>query len=412
MRNKFRKRSGSRMKSLEKPHIVFLGQNGFPCGYAEIQKLRLLAKSLLYAGCKVTVINRLWILGQCPEGFEPEVSGTFEDIDYIFACGTPHRPLTFLKRNLRRVLSIIKEILALRKLNRKMKIGGAIISIGSFWEVIYYRIISLLFSFPIVLSITELFTAIYPIKNPLIRLNALLLDRYAFRFVHGSMPINEFFVENIKKYSSRKPLLKVPVLVDFSRYDGIIRKPDEKYLLFCGSLAYLEVIFFILRAFDGCHTVGETFLYLVVNGPSYLFSELEHAISQVNKKQFVKVFSKLSDAELSHMYVNSYALLIPLRPTVQDRARFPHKIGEYCASGRPIVTTNYGEIQSYFTNSQTAMIASEFNESVYATIMDEILSNPKLADEVGINGKYVAQKEFDYKLYGERIKQFIQSLNS
>jgi len=29
---------------------------------------------------------------------------------------------------------------------------------------------------------------------------------------------------------------------------------------------------------------------------------------------------------------------------------------------------------------------------------------------VGLNGKHLAEKEFDYKLYGEKIKNFLHSL--
>ncbi|MBI4810033.1 MAG: hypothetical protein HY800_01015 [Ignavibacteriales bacterium] len=73
-------------------------------------------------------------------------------------------------------------------------------------------------------------------------------------------------------------------------------------------------------------------------------------------------------------------------------------------------TSNYGEIHSYFIHKQTAFIAPEYDEKMYAKTIDEVLSNPGLADEVGMNAKQLCQKEFDYLLYGERIKKFIQSL--
>ena len=393
-----------------KPHIVFLGQDGFPCGLAEIQKIRLIAKGLVHAGCEVTMINRLWILGKCPDNFTAKKNGTFEGVNYTFACGTPFRPHSFIERNFRRIISMLNEIKILWKLNRKKKIECAIISIGSFWDVIYYWIISRLFSFTIVLTITELFTQMQRIKNPIIYFDAWLIDKFAFRIVDGNLPINEFFIERIKTYGKSKPYLKVPVLVDLSRFDGIKREPKEKYLLFCGSLAYLEVIKFIINAFDYCHTTDEIFLYFVVNGSPNRFIELEKIISNSKRRSFIKVFSNLSELELSQLYVNAYALLIPLRPNLQDEARFPHKIGEYCASGRPIITTNYGEIRVYFEHCKTAMVALSYSEVEYANVIDLTVSDSNLADQVGLNGKHLAEKEFDYKLYGEKIKNFLHSL--
>ncbi len=393
-----------------KPHIVFLGQDGYPCGLAEIQKIRLIARSLVLAGCDVTIVNRLWILGKCPDNFTAEKSGTFEGVDYTFACGTPFRPHRFIERTLRRIISVLNEIKILWRLNKKRRIESAIISIGSFWDVLYYWIISRLFSFTIVLTITELFTQMRRIKNPIIYFDAWLVDKFAFRIVDGNLPINEFFIERIKTYRKGKPYLKVPVLVDLSRFDGIKREPYEKYLLFCGSLAYLEVIKFIINAFDYCHTTDEIFLYFVVNGSPIHFLGLKSIISNSKRRGFIRVFSNLSEQELSRLYVNAYALLIPIRPNLQDKARFPHKIGEYCASGRPIITTNYGEIRTYFEHSKTAIITSSYSETEYANVIDLTLSNSNLADEVGMNGKHLAEKEFDYKLYGEKIKHFIRSL--
>jgi len=391
------------------PHIIFLGQNGFPSGLAEIQKLRLLAKSLVHVGCKVTIINRIWMLWRCPEDFEPKVNGIYDGINYIFACGTPYRPKTFFKRNFRRLYAYLREFYIVYRFYRYSSVDGAFVSVNLFWDVIRYRLISKLFAFPIVINIMEQRSAIVFSNNPFKRFDAWLFDRFVYHFVDGVITISEHLTSNVQRLAPNKPHLKVPILVDTSRYEGLKKYGKEKYILFCGGLVYLNIIQFILNSFELCSSEN-IFLYLVVNGPQSLMNELHRLISKNKKKEYIKVFSQLSDEELSKLYVNSEALLIPLKPTVQDKARFPHKIGEYCASGRPIVTTNYGEIRSYFSHKDTAFIAEEYDEVKYAKAIDEALSDPVLADKVGLNGKELCRREFDYLLYGEKIKEFIVSL--
>ena len=50
-------------------------------------------------------------------------------------------------------------------------------------------------------------------------------------------------------------------------------------------------------------------------------------------------------------FFNSEALLIPLRNTIQDIARFPNKLSEYVGVSGLIITTDVGEIKDYFINN-------------------------------------------------------------
>ncbi|MBI4810034.1 MAG: hypothetical protein HY800_01020 [Ignavibacteriales bacterium] len=139
-------------------------------------------------------------------------------------------------------------------------------------------------------------------KNPLRHFDAWLYDRFVHHFVDGVFPISDFLASNIKRFAPQKPYFKVPILVDFSRYRDVPKERNEKYILFCGGLAYLNVIQFILNSFEHCVS-DNIFLYLVVNGPSVLLSDLKNSISKLSKRQFVRVFSRLSDAELSKLYI-------------------------------------------------------------------------------------------------------------
>ena len=120
----------------------------------------------------------------------------------------------------------------------------------------------------------------------------------------------------------------------------------------------------------------------------------------------------MPDKSLAELYVNAVGMLIPLRPTIQDEARFPHKIGEYCASGNPIITTNYGEIKSYFVDGKSALIAEHYDVQEFADKMLYVISNPEKANEIGENGKRVGLINFNYEDCGKKIKKLILSLKN
>jgi glycosyltransferase involved in cell wall biosynthesis len=398
--------------SAEPIQIVFLGLDSFPGYLAEAQKSRLIARSLVESGCTVTVINRWWNVDMKPTGQTLYAEGEFQGLKYVFACGTPERPSSWILRKLLRIKGLIVELLVLQRMSKVRHIQGALISPRNFLDILYYRLLSSLFSFPLVLTLVESFSAITQRASFLVRINAFLLDRFAPRLAHGVLPISEHLSSTCKLIVPRKPLLKVPVLVDFGRFENVHRQSVEKYLLYCGSLGYLEVIRFILKAYQISAATRDVYLYLVVSGSAIQFDGLSKDIADIKKGELVKVYTRQSDEQLTQLYINAYALLIPLRPTVRDTARFPHKIGEYCASGRPIATIASGEIPLYFEHGKNAMIAETYDTVSYARILDQLLADPAMAEKIGSEGKSVAEKEFNYRLYGPRIKHFITSLAS
>jgi glycosyltransferase involved in cell wall biosynthesis len=389
--------------------VMYLGLDFFPFGLAETQRAKLLSKALLENGCDVSVVSRWW----CSEDWDGwaglPVEGTFEGIHYINASGTLTRPSSWTERKIRRLWGIVHEFWIIHRLRRSGDTFIAILSTQTYFNILYYTVLSRILGFSTVLNKVEYYGATIRNPNVVRRANAFLLDQSAPRLVDGVLPISSFLVEKTKEYAPGKPWLRVPILVDQSRFRGVVRSPDCRYLLFAGYLAYLGIVQFILNAFDVCGKTEGVSLYLVVNGSQQEMAELEKLVAASRKRQQVRVFSKLTDGELSQLYVNSYALLIPLRPTVQDTARFPHKIGEYCASGRPIVTTNVGEVKSFFVHKNNAFIAEGFDE--YANVLDEVLSDPSLADAVGAEGRLVAETRFNYQLYGPQIRRFFEGLS-
>ncbi len=389
-------------------HVMYLGLNEFPFGLAETQRATLMALGLVESGCEVTVVSRCWSAENWDGASGLPAEGVSQGIKYVNTSGTLTRPVSWVERKVRRLLGLVRETGLVVRRGLKGRLHVAILSTGSFSRILYFWILSRLAGFAIVLNKVEQYTS--TIRNPNVfkRVNAFLLDHYALRLVDGVIPISSFLVDQTKQFAPGKPWLKVPILVDRRRFDGIARSPECTYLLFAGYLAYLGIVKFILRAFDLCRTEKQAYLYLVVNGSSDEMAQLHAEVASCRKKEFVRIYSKLTDRELSNLYINAYALLIPLRPTIQDIARFPHKIGEYCASGRPMVTTNVGEVRDYFTNRETAFLVQNYDEREYALALEEVLEDPALADRVGEEAMKLAGRAFHYQAYGEKIREFIE----
>jgi glycosyltransferase involved in cell wall biosynthesis len=233
----------------------------------------------------------------------------------------------------------------------------------------------------------------------------MMFDKYAPMLVDSVFPISEFLIDHLKRNAPGTRYLKIPVLTDFDKYNNCDILQGVAYFLFCGHTNYLEVIKFNIDAFNYLNN-KKVDLYLVINGDKEKIGQVRDYISSSPLKNQIKLFSKLGEKQLYTYYKNATALLIPLRPTFQDIARFPHKIGEYLASGNPVISTNYGEVKYYFNDMDNMLIADSYDIKQFAEKMQFVINNPDKVKTIGTNGKKLALTKFDYKAQGEVIDNF------
>jgi len=83
----------------------------------------------------------------------------------------------------------------------------------------------------------------------------------------------------------------------------------------------------------------------------------------------------VSRQELWTLYAGAVALLAPLDSSERSRARFPWKIAEYLAAGRPVITNGVGEIPRYFTDGENALVARPDDEEDFASKIELVAKN-------------------------------------
>lgn len=386
--------------------IYYFGTYGFPIGYAQIERQKLISKGLKAQGCDVTIISRYGVHEDKSDAAALE-KGEYEGIPFLYASGTPYRPGSFLKRTWFKIKGAFNELRLIQKKKRTDGLDYIVLSTNYFYNVLIYRFFSLITGVPTVLDTVEHWTSFSNSKEQkwFIRMDNWLYDNQSFNYVNKVLCISDFLMDETRKKAPKKPLLKVPAMVDFSKFktDKVIA---ENYLLYCGHAAYWEVLFFILDAYEKIDDSGY-FLYLVSHGNAEDMARVKNRIQSSHKKDRIKIFSKLPYDELVALYLNSKALLIPLRNSPQDIARFPHKTGEYTASAKAIVTTNIGELKNYFRDKENALLAPDYEVNGYAESLAYVIENPDKAVEIGKKGFLVGREQFDHLALGKKIYQFL-----
>lgn len=388
-------------------NIVFCGYNVFPIGYAQTQRLLLIAKGLNENNCDCTVLCRY---GTYTKNLINEnESEEYDGVKYKYTSGSSLRPNSFFERNMLKIKGLIFELFYLFKLRITGKLNYMFVMTNTFDKVIYYSFLARILFIPSVIDNTEFWSSV---KRNRIIIGAKLYDYLSPLLFTKVICISDFLYNHTRKTRDRINILKIPALVDFDKFNiPIIENEssldDNDFILFCGSALYFPVIDFIIESFERIHDKNTALVIVSSNGNRIDFEKLNNRISNSTKKKLIRLKSNIKYTELVELYKKSTALLIPLRPTNEDTARFPHKLGEYTASKNVIITTNNGEIPNYFFDLENALVAESFDTKLFSEKIDYAIQNKNNLNSLKNNSYQTGLDNFDYKINGLKIYNFL-----
>lgn len=382
--------------------ILYVGYIEFPFGMAQVQRQLVMSKILVNAGYDVTVLCRYGIYSL--DQFKNELlsKGIFEGIKYEYCSGTPYKPNNFIKRNFLKIKGAFNEFFQIVKLGRRKEIDAVFITTNYFYNVLFYGLACKIGGVQTVLDNVEFFTYAKDEPSKFETFDAYLYDHYLFYFVDKVICISDFLVSKTDNKILKENVLKVPAITEFEKFYLKSKKVNnESYLLYCGSIAYYEVIDFVISAFE--KTKHTQYLYLITRSND----ELEKRISISPKRNKIKVFSNIPYEQLITIYNQCDSFVIPLRPVINDEARFPHKISEFCASSKPFISNNFGEVGVYFKDGINAYLCDIYDIDEFSKKMDEVYVNLEKSEIIGKKALELGKSHFSHLAYVDKIKEFI-----
>jgi glycosyltransferase involved in cell wall biosynthesis len=185
--------------------------------------------------------------------------------------------------------------------------------------------------------------------------------------------------------------------------------------MYCGSIGYLSVIEFVIDLYCKLRELQcyEGNLLLAIGVEAKNGESSKNLIKKINDSGFsdsIILVTNVPHKELVNIYLGAELLLVPLRNGLQDIAGFHHKVGEYCAAGKPIVSTNIGEMKYYFKDGISAILAEEFTLESYLEKLSEVLPLREQLKMIAEEGHNVGEQKLNYLSYGADLKQFIFNL--
>lgn len=385
----------------------------FPLGEASTSRVRLLALALYENGVHVRILN--FNYSERPSQIKNLAKkGSYQGIDFEYATGTTVRPESLICQCWIQMKGLIFGVWRLVQLSRKGKLDCVCLEGRRLRVVVPIIFICRVFRVPVVWNLCEW----WPAHESCSQHEKKVFFGYILNKISGIISISEGISNNLRKIyekkGTRKPILKVPILVDADQWQMPYGQSDnnsKEYILWCGNLAcYSQTVEFLMRVMVELLDIKKNVILKLVGTitPSQIkqFRSYQHSLGLAEGRvQFVGY--KRQD-ELKEQYRVSKALLVPSRNTEREVCGFHTKTGEYLASGRPVVATNIGEPAKYFKNEVDAILCKPEDEKDFARGIKLLFNSPEAAKAIGKAGQELAKTFFDYRIHGPRIVKFIR----
>ncbi len=127
--------------------------------------------------------------------------------------------------------------------------------------------------------------------------------------------------------------------------------------------------------------------------------------AMVQQPQRVIQTGYLSEEKLNQTLSSSDIFWLPLSDSNANRGRFPLKLTDYLAVGRPVIATAVGDIPKIFGDKPIGMLSNPSAASIADQTM-QLYARPELRSEMGQNARHLAETKYYWGHLSERLESF------
>lgn len=211
-----------------------------------------------------------------------------------------------------------------------------------------------------------------------------------------SNSLKEYF---IKEGLPENRVHVINMFVDTNRFEGLQKSTDEKYIAYCGVVSYnKDGVDTLIKAFSMFHKTHKDYtLKIIGRGESDdVINELKRLVVTLGIKESVFFTGQVSPDQMPQLLYNASILALARPDGLQAQNGFPTKLGEYLATGNPVVVTSVGEIPDFLKDGENALLSRPGDSEDFAKKLVWAAENYEVAMHIGQRGKELSNSEFNY----------------
>jgi glycosyltransferase involved in cell wall biosynthesis len=222
----------------------------------------------------------------------------------------------------------------------------------------------------------------------------------SFDYIQNSTLKNYYFV-------NKEKFVEIPFGVDLNFFKSDKNKKNNKNILFVGGLDkahYFKGVSVLLKSFSLINNQSWK-LNIVGDGDLKNFYIDEAKKIGINDK--VIFWGKLNDQELLKRYQESDLFVLP---SINTHEAFGLVLLEAMACGLPVIASNLPGVRSVFKNGNEGFLVKPGDVNDLQSKINTLISNEKLREMMGIRGRKLVEKKYDWIKIIKSLENLYQSV--
>lgn len=392
--------------------VFLITKEPFPNGQAATNRIKAYAKACIREGvdCEVLIYTRTEIYGRDPRNTQGH--GIVDGISYRYLKGSPLRESNVIIRRWHDIMDFMR---LKYYLSHNCNAGDVIFAYDKNFKINDIIQIAHNKNALLIQELCELPFGTSRETSKTIERRAKF-EKKIMPKLDGMIAISDALMEYAQKHCNEScNIFKVPILVDFPKYDMQDRSAESPtpYIFHSGTLYEQKDGFLsMLRAFGKVVSQLPFEVKFISTGKpdgTTHEQEIKDIIEEYGLENRVIFTGYLSDEELKEYLSKASFVIINKLTTQQNIYCFSTKLGEYMAASKAILITNVGEAMNWLTHGKDAYIIPPNDIDKLADAMKVMFENPELRAKLGESAHETCRKSFSIE---HNAPKFISALRN
>lgn len=240
--------------------------------------------------------------------------------------------------------------------------------------------------------------------NNLHKINKVL-EKKSAQYFHGVIVISENLKKKFRSLGfSDSRIHLMPVSAENLELNFDTKNNLTPTFVYAGSFGNKDGIGFLLNAFI---KVSSTYNHIKLRLSGTITPNI---MEQIKNHPEIEYSGLIPDKDFYNYLSNADVLVMNRVNTPYANSGFPFKLGEYLATGKPVIATKVGDITNYLTDKLDVILAEPESVESLAEAFKFTLDKPEQCKIIGENGKKNCKKNFNPQINGSKTLEFIKEL--
>ena len=296
---------------------------------------------------------------------------------------------SFFKKH--RIIELVKNLLIFR---RKVKHGDVLFLYG-FTNYMFLLASSIARRTKIVCEITE-----HPEYKGrgFVNRSRIYFGLYFLKKFDGLFVISH----SLKQYFLSKGILEdkiqiVNMFVNAERFSVKKKNTNLKYIAYCGSVSKIkDGVDILIRSFCNFNEVCPGYLLYIIggSGDDEKLQYFENLAKELGLEGKVVFTGKIPSEQIPDLLLGAQMLVLARPDSLQARNGFPTKLGEYLATGVPVVVTDVGEIGMFIKDQENGFLVKPSDVEAFSSKIIWVAQHPEESEIIAKRGLELVKTDF------------------